>query len=248
MKMAESTLFYTRRLTLNTSRKTAVIVGVLFIIGTVAGVLSVVLTSSILNGPDLLTAVAANENQVIIGALLVLTMGLALAMVPVVIFPILKQHNEVLALGYVVFRGALETLTYFVVVIAWLLLIPLSQAFVVAGAADASSFQALGALLLKAAEIGASLTAIVFPLGAAMLYAVLYQSKLIPRWLSVWGLIAVALNFVSTGLAGVFGLAPQMSAIQMAANLPIFLQEMVMAVWLIVKGFNASAIAKGAQR
>jgi hypothetical protein len=229
---------------MNTSRKTAVIVGVLFIIGTLAGVLSVVLTSSILNGPDFLAAVAANENQVIIAALLVLTMGLALAMVPVVIFPIVKQHNEVLALGYVVFRGALETLTYFVVVIAWLLLIPLSQAFVVAGAADASSFQALGALSLKAAEIGASLTAIVFPLGAAMLYAVLYQSKLIPRWLSVWGLIAVALNFVSTGLAGVFGLTPQMSTIQMVTNLPIFLQEMVMAVWLIVKGFNAPAIAK----
>jgi hypothetical protein len=228
---------------MSTSRKTAVIVGVLFIIGTVAGVLSVVLTSSILNGPDFLAAVAANGNQVIIAALLVLTMGLALAMVPVVIFPILKQHNEVLALGYVVFRGALETFTYFVVVIAWLLLIPLSQAFVGAGAADASSFLALGALSLKAAEIGASLTAIVFPLGAAMLYAVLYQSKLIPRWLSVWGLIAVALNFVSTGLAGVFGLTPQMSTIQMVTNLPIFLQEMVMAVWLIVKGFNSSAIA-----
>jgi hypothetical protein len=230
---------------MNASRKTAVIVGVLFIIGTVAGVLSVVLTSTILNGPDVLAEVAANQTQVILAALLVLTMGLALAMVPVVIFPILKQHNEVLALGYVVFRGALETFTYFVVVIAWLLLIPLSQAFLSAGAADALNLQALGAFSLKAAEVGASLTAIVFPLGAAMLYVVLYQSKLIPRWLSVWGLIAVALNFVSTGLAGVFGLTPQMGAIQMAANLPIFLQEMVMAAWLIVKGFNASAIARG---
>jgi hypothetical protein len=232
---------------MSSSRKTAVIVGVLFIIGTVAGVLSVVLTGPILNGSDFLAAVAANQNQLVIAALFVLTMGLALAMVPVVAFPVLKQHNEVLALGYVVFRGALETLTYFVVVIAWLLLIPLSQAFVEAGAADASSFQALGALLLKAAEIGASLTAIVFALGAAMFYAVLYQSKLIPRWLSVWGLIAVALNFVSTGLAGLFGLTAQMGAIQMAANLPIFLQEMVMAVWLIVKGFNASAIADKVQ-
>jgi hypothetical protein len=232
---------------MKSSRKTAIIVGVLFIIGTLAGVLSVVLTGSILNGPDVLAAVAANETQVIIAALLVLTMGLALAMVPVVIFPILKQHNEVLALGYVVFRGALETLTYFVVVIAWLLLIPLSQAFAGAGAADASSFQALGALSLKAAEIGASLTAIVFPLGAAMLYVVLFQSRLIPRWLSVWGLIAVALNFASTGLAGVFGLTPQMGAIQMATNLPIFLQEMVMAGWLIVVGFNASAIAKNVE-
>lgn len=229
---------------MNTNRTTATIVGVLFIVGTVAGVLSVVFTAPILDHPNLLTGVTANQNQVIMGALLVLTMGLALAMVPVVIFPILKQHNEVLALGYVVFRGALETFTAFVIVVAWLLLIPVSQEVAGAGVAGASYLQVLGALLLKAAEIGASLGAIVFPLGAAMFYAVLYQSKLIPRWLTVWGFIGVGLNFVSTGLAGVFGLTDQMSTIQMVANLPIFLQEMVMAVWLIVKGFNASAIAK----
>ena len=88
-----------------TYRGTATITGILFIIGTVAGILSVVFTGSILGDPNYLIKVSANANQIALGALCVLIMGLALAMVPVVIFPILKKHNEVLALGYAVFRG-----------------------------------------------------------------------------------------------------------------------------------------------
>jgi len=73
---------------MNSSRKIAIIVGVLFIIGTVAGILSVVITGPILEDPGYLVKVAANQNQIIIGALLVLVMGFALAMVPVMMFPI----------------------------------------------------------------------------------------------------------------------------------------------------------------
>ena len=81
------------------------------------------------------------------GALCVLTMGLALAMVPVVMFPILKKHNEALALGYVVLRGGLEAVGYVIITISWLILASLNQIF--AGALDAASFQALGTLLLE---------------------------------------------------------------------------------------------------
>ena len=98
---------------MNTNRKSAIIVGVLYIIGTVAGVLSVVFTQSTLNDADYLVKLSANGNQLITGALFVLIMGLALALIPVVMFPILKRYNEVLALGYVVFRGALETFTVY---------------------------------------------------------------------------------------------------------------------------------------
>ena len=223
---------------MNTNRKSAIIVGVLYIIGTVAGVLSVVFTQSTLNDADYLVKLSANGNQLITGALFVLIMGLALALIPVVMFPILKRYNEVLALGYVVFRGALETFTYIAIAIAWLLLVSVSQEYASAAALDASSLQALGNLLQKAAEISSNLTAIIFPLGAMMFYFVLYQSKLIPRWLSVWGFLAVILHLVSTGLLGMFNLVDQMSTIQTVLNLPIFLQEMVMAVWLIVKGFD----------
>ncbi len=227
---------------MNSNRKTATIVGVLYIIGTVAGVLSVVFYAPVLNTPDYLIKVSANENQIILGAFFVLLMGLALALVPVMMFPIAKKQNEILALGYVVFRGALETITYIAMVISRLLLIPLSQEFVKAGAADASYFQTLGVLLREAHDSIDPILTIVFCLGALMLYYLFYQSKLIPRWLSGWGLIAAALWLVA-GLLALFRLIDPMSTIRNVFAPPIFLQEMVMAVWLIVKGFNPSAIA-----
>jgi len=230
---------------MNASRKTAIIVGILFIIGTVAGILSVIFTGPILDGPDYLNMVAANENQLKAGVLFVLIMGLALAMVPVMMFPILKKQNEALALGYVVFRGALETFTYMAVAISWLLLVLLCREYAKAGASDIFYFQNLGTFLLEANDQIGHILKIVFPLGALMFNYMLYQSRIIPRWLSGWGLIAITLHFAE-GLLTMFGLTifdllPADAETLMA--LPIFLQEMVFAVWLIVKGFNPSAIA-----
>jgi hypothetical protein len=226
---------------MNTNRKTSIIVGVLYIIGTVAGILCKVLTGSIQNDLNLLTKVTANENQIIIGALFLLIMGLALAWVPVMMFPILKKQNEALALGYVVYRGALETVTTIAMVISWLFLTILSQAHI-AGAPDASYFQTLGTLLLKGNGSISTISQIIFPLGALIFYYLLYQSKLIPRWISGWGLIA-AILWIAVTFLDLFGLISQWSTIQVVLALPIGLQEMVMAVWLIVKGFNPSAIA-----
>ena len=226
---------------MNTYRKTAIIVGVLYIIGTVAGILCKVLTGSIQNDLNLLTKVTANENQIIVGALFLLIMGLALAMVPVMMFPILKKHNEALALGYVVYRGALETVTTIAMVIGWLFLTVLSQQYI-AGATDASYFQTLGTLLLNGNDSISTISQIVFPLGALIFYFLLYQSKLIPRWISGWGLIA-AILWLATSLLDLFGIISAWSTVQVVLALPIGLQEMVMAVWLIVKGFNPSAIA-----
>ena len=95
---------------MNTSRKTAAIVGVLYILGTVMGVLSVIFTGPILDDPNYLVKVFENQSQLVIAALMVLTMCLALAMIPFLMFPVLKKVNETWAVGYVVFRGALETL------------------------------------------------------------------------------------------------------------------------------------------
>ena len=225
---------------MNTYRKTAIIVGVLYIIGTVAGVLSVVVTGPILGASDYLAKVAANANQLTTGALLVLLMGLALAMVPVMLFPIFRKINEVLAVGYVVFRGALETVTYIASVITWLFLLIVGREYVAAGAPDASYFQTLGALLRDGHDAITTILIIVFSLGALMLYYVLYQSKLIPRWISGWGVFAILLH-LATGFLIMFHLQTAFSTINMVMNLPIGLQEMVMAVWLIVKGFNPSA-------
>lgn len=75
---------------MNTNRKTAIIVGVLFIIGTAAGILSI-FTTGALREPDYLINVSANETQIITGVLLVFIMGISLAPVPVLLFPILKN-------------------------------------------------------------------------------------------------------------------------------------------------------------
>ena len=222
------------------SRKTAILVGVLYISGTVAGVLSLVFAGPILDDPDYLIKVSANENQIIIGALFVLTMGFSLAMMSVVLFPILKKHNEALALGVVLFRGALEAVMYIAAVICWLLLLTVSQEYVQAGTPDASNFQTLGAVLLKASGQIGSILNIVFSLGALMIYYLFHQSKLIPRWISVWGLIGAVL-YLASGLSAMFSVG---LGILMA---PLALQEMVMAVWLIVKGFNSSPIIDHAE-
>jgi hypothetical protein len=76
---------------------------------------------------------------------------------------------------------------------------------------------------------------------------VLYQSKLIPRWLSLWGFIGAAL-IVLYGLFGIFGLATSLNSIFTLLAMPIFVQEMVFAVWLIFKGFNPSAIASNSNQ
>jgi len=229
-------------LKMNTERRTAVTVGVLFIIGTVAGILSVVVTTPILGDPDYLANLSGNATQLTIAALLVLTMGLALALIPIVLYPVARKHNERLAIGYVVFRGALEPVAYIGMIIFWLALIPLSQEYAGAAAPDASTLQSLGTVLLGAHAAMNNVLIIVFSLGALMLYSLFYQSKLIPRWLSVWGLIAILMHF-STAFLMMFGLLDEDSSLMLLINFPIFLQEMVMAVWLIVKGFSPSAIA-----
>jgi len=227
---------------MNNYRKNAIVTGVLYIIGTVAGILSIVFINPLLNSPDPLTAVSTDDSQLILGALLILVMALALAMVPVVMFPVLRRHNEVLALGYVVFRGALETFFYFAMVISSLFLLILSQVAVT----DSSALQTVATELLESEMLGSLLT-IVFILGALMFYTVLYQSKLVPRWLSGWGLIA-ALLYLAAGFLVLFGTIEPMSTTDSLLQMPLGIQEMVLALWLIVKGFNPTAVESGSAR
>jgi hypothetical protein len=211
----------------------------------VAGILSVVFSGPILNNPDYLMRISANPNNMIIGAIFVLIMGFALALVPLLLFPILKKHNEVLALGYVVFRGALETALYIAMAVNGFFLTIVGQEYVKAGALHAHAnanalalqFQALGTVLIQGNTFLSAVVAIVFPLGALMLYSLFYQFRLIPRWISGWGIIAVLLNLI-TGLLIIFQQITPFSTTNSLMNFPIFLQEMVMAVWLIAVGFN----------
>ena len=213
---------------MSADRKAAVWIGVLYIIGTVGLVLSAVVTAGILSGPAYLGQVAAQSNQVAVGVLLLLVAGLALALVPVVFWPVGKRYNETLAMGYVVFRGAIETIFYVVIALGWLLLIALSK--------EPDAGPLAGFVRTTETVIWDQLLAIPFVLGALMFYVVLFQSRLVPRWLSIWGLAGAALYIV----------APLGSMFELSLGFfmaPLALQEMVMAVWLIAKGFDPSASA-----
>jgi hypothetical protein len=78
---------------MTSNRTTAIIVGTLFITGTISGILSAVFTGAILGNSDYLIQVAANKTQTITGTFFVLLMGLSLAMVPVMMFPIFKKQK-----------------------------------------------------------------------------------------------------------------------------------------------------------
>lgn len=230
----------------NANRQTARIVGALYITGTVAGIMSVVLMGPVRNAQDYLVSVSANETRLVAGALCVLMMGFALAMVPVMMFPILKRCNEALALGYVVFRGGLEAVTYLIIATGWLLLSSMSRTYGQANVSDAADFQVLGTLLLEAKEIGSVLT-IVFCVGALMFYSLLYRTKLVPRWLSGWGLVAIT-PYLAAGLSALFGIITPLSPTYTLSQLPLALQEMVLALWLIVRGFSSAATVFGAAK
>ena len=229
---------------MNSNRKPAIIVGVLYIVATVAGVLTVVPLGSLLEGPDILANVAANENQLIMVAFLELIMAVAVAGVAFMIYPILKQNTDTeikkgLALWYVGTRIT-ESAIFIVGILVTLSLLSLSQEFIKAGAPNASYFQTGGTVLLAASNYAWMLGQSVFCLGALMLYYLLYQSRRIPRWLSVWGFIGAPLMLVAGFLLLVDG--DPNSPLSTVLCAPLALQEMVFAVWLIVKGFNHSAI------
>ena len=159
--------------------------------------------------------------------------SLALAVVPVVFWPVGKRYNETLAMGYVVFRGAIETVLYIVGALCWLLLIALST--------EPDAGPLAGFVRTIEAVAWDQLVAIPFVLGALMFYVLLYQSRLVPRWLSTWGLVGAVLYIVPP-LGSMFGVS---LGLLMA---PLALQEMVMAVWLIAKGFRpVDAVAPAAQ-
>jgi hypothetical protein len=222
---------------MNSNRKTAIIVGVLFITATVAYSLGMILLDPILGASDYLTKASENASQMIIGAFLVLIDAIAVAGIGIMIFPILKKYNETSALGYAGAR-IVEGVLFMINAITILTLLTLSQEFAKAGALEAFYYQTLGTVLLSAGNwfylLGLGL---VFAISALILNFVLYKSKLVPRWLSGWGLIGAALVFANYLLES-FGINPVEILF-----LPIALQEMVFAVWLIVKGFNPSAIA-----
>jgi hypothetical protein len=226
---------------MNSYKKYAISAGVLFIIADLVGFLSLPFMAPV-NATDYLDSVSTNGGLVATAALLLFIGGAAAIGIAISLYPVLRKYNEGLALGAVGFR-TVEGVLDFVAVIFLLLLITLSQQFVNAGAPVSSYFQTLGELLRSGfhwvANVGKLLA---FSIGCLLYSIIFYRTKLIPRWLSGWGVVAGIMTMLSALLA-MYGLIAPFSTAQIILNLPILPQELVLAVWLIVKGFNPSVIA-----
>jgi hypothetical protein len=222
------------------SRKTATIVGLLYIAATAAGLLSVIFMPD-LGAHDYLTRLPANANPLFSGALLEFLMAVLIIGIAITLYPILKRFSETLALGYLVAR-IVESAIFILGAISLLTLLTLSRELASAGIPDAAYFQTTGALLQAVREWGGGVfSAIVFSLSALILNYILYRSRLVPRWLSVWGLIGATL-YLASGFLPLTGQGTE-STIYVLMEAPLGLQEMAFAVWLIVKGFNPAAVA-----
>jgi hypothetical protein len=211
-------------------RMAAIWIGVLFIIGTVTLVLSLIVTAGALTGPDVLTSIAAAPTQVATGAVLVVVAAVALGLVPVVFWPIGRRHGETLTMGYVIFRGAIETVLYLAIALGWLALVALSSE------PDAAPLARL--VTTVDGVLSTQILSIPFAIGALLFNAVLFRSRLVPRWLSAWGLVGAALYLVAP-ITSMFSLSFG------ALMGPLAVQEMALAVWLIVRGFGSTALAAG---
>jgi hypothetical protein len=162
-------------------------------------------------------------------------MGIAIGL-----YPVLIRFNPALALGSVAGR-VVENVFVLVGALSLLVLLTVSQQ--AAGSAAPSSFQAIGDALVAVQDWVHGFVALIpFGIGTLMYYYVLYRSRLVPRWLSGWGLAGAALGLVATVYAG-FTQDFDLATVATMLSAPIGLQEMVLAVWLIAKGFSTPALA-----
>lgn len=224
---------------MNSNRKKTKIAGTLYIIGTIAGILSIV---PAIDAPDFLIKASANANQVLSGALFQFIMTIAYVGFATTLYPILRKFKESLALGFLSFRIIAAVLNI-IGFISVLLLLSLSQEFVIAGAPDASYYQTLGDLLRSGRDFVNHVAMILaLSAGSLMFYILLYQAKLIPRWLSLWGLLGTVFT-ISASLLVMFHLIDIITTIYIVLNLPLILLEIVLAIWLIAKGFDSNVMS-----
>ncbi len=231
---------------MRTYRGSAIAVGVLFILCSATSILSIVPLGGALVAPVDIATLAANDSRVVMTALIEFVWAVTGAGIAIGLYPVLRKLNPALALGSVAGR-LVEAVFVVVGALGLLALLTVSQEAVAAGSAGLASAATVSNLVLAVREWVHGFVALIpFGVGAFMYYVVLYKSRLIPRWLSTWGLVAIVLFMVSTVYAGFtqdFGF----TTVNTVLNIPIGLQEMALAIWLIAKGFDQRALAAGSE-
>jgi Domain of unknown function (DUF4386) len=210
--------------------------GLLFIAATATSLIATAFLGSLLNGPGFLATVALHQNRLLAAALFQLLAAFTSAAIAVALYPVLRQYAAATALGAVTFR-VIEGVFYALSAVGTLILVSLSAQLTVGASAQASAD-----LVRDLRDSASSVGVLAFCTGATLYYLIFYQSQLIPRWLSVWGLAGTVLCLIA-GLLVLFQTIAVLSGTQVVLSLPIGVQEIVLAVWLIVKGFSPKATA-----
>jgi hypothetical protein len=224
---------------MNATRRAAILAGVLFFAGIGTGLLSVVGAA---DGPQYLRELAGHPNQVFAGAVFQSLMTLCYVGMAIVLSPVLAAHNRTATatfLGLRIAAGVLNLLG----AVSLVLLLDLSRQFIAAGSPSHGYFQDLGELLRAGRDLINHVAMILaLSLGDAFYYLILYRQRLVGRWLSVWGFLGLALSVLASFL--VLGrIIPVVTNTYLGLNVVLALQQLVLAIWLIARGFRESPAA-----
>jgi hypothetical protein len=223
---------------LDSNRRTASIAGLLFIVATAASLLGTAIEQPIVAGGDYLTRISQDMNRLSAGGLLELVAAGTSVAIAISLYPVLKRWSVGLALGAVVFR-AIEAVMYTAGAVSMLSLLKVAEQFTTAASADRPWLMAIGDSMLGTRQEAILAGVFAFVVGALIYYYVFYRMRLVPRWLSGWGILAGFLIFVAC-LSALFTRNPVTSYTILV--IPIAVQEMVFAIWLIARGFSSTAL------
>src|ERR1700680_1284190 len=214
----------------NTNRKTAVLVGVLFLVATATFFISSALITPILGSPGYLAAVGKNSTLIIAAALIALIDGLAVVGIAAALYPILKVRHPALAVGYTGMRTA-ELAVIAAYVLSPLLLVSLSRSETAGGSA------ATAALLIGLRYWTLMIVYLFNGVAGLLLSSMFLRSRLVPRSLSVLGLVGYSVLFVAAVLDAL-GLINTAAGAGMVALVPGGIFELILPIWLFVRGFR----------
>jgi hypothetical protein len=220
-------------------RRAEIAIAALFLVTAAASIPGAFVLDSILNTSNYLAQIFPNRGAVEWGSLMWSVNNIGIVFIAVFAFGLLRKFDEALAVGYLACR-IIESCIMMVGIAATLLLIPLSQEFLKAGAPQSSWFLAPGDVLKQAKFLG--LTGLSLPmlgLGGLLFTWMLFRFRLVPRGISVVGVIGYAMVMVGS-IAGWFGLldvAPGGNGTIFALPVAIF-EILLLPFWLLFRGFK----------
>jgi uncharacterized protein DUF4386 len=218
-------------------------IGVLLIAQMTAAVLSYsVILPPILHKKDFLDSLSINSTLVTIAMLLDLAVGLSTFGIAVLLYPVLKKYSERMALWFLGLRLN-EVINYVIGGVLLLTVLSIGVDYQQVDPSEAEHFEILSTYLLRARGNTQLIGLLIYCFGTSMLYYLLFHTKLIPRFISVWGLIGVILLFAEV-ISNIFNESLGGLIIMM----PLGLNEIFFGIWLIIRGFNPTqtiSYAKG---